>query len=83
MNLNLQYNQNQEAADKIAASLSALQEEKLFHIDVYGLAEELSLNRETALNIFIQGVYDGFFIIDWIYHCPTCGSVAHETLSIH
>lgn len=83
MNLNLQYNQNQEAADKIAASLSALQEEKLFHIDVYGLAEELSLSRETALNIFIQGVYDGFFIIDWIYHCPTCGSVAHETLSIH
>ena len=50
MNLNLQYNQNQEAADKIAASLSALQEEKLFHIDVYGLAEELSLSRETALN---------------------------------
>ncbi|UTC66754.1 MULTISPECIES: adenylate/guanylate cyclase domain-containing protein [unclassified Treponema] len=83
MNLNLKYNQNQEAADKIAASLSALQEEKLFHIDVYGLAEELNLNKETILNIFIQGVYDGFFTIDWIYHCPTCGGVAHETLSIH
>ncbi|UTC74947.1 adenylate/guanylate cyclase domain-containing protein [Treponema sp. OMZ 792] len=83
MNLNLQYKQNQEAADKIAASLSALQDEKLFHIDAYGLAEELSLNKELALNIFIQGVYDGFFIIDWIYHCPTCGGVAHETLSIH
>lgn len=83
MNLNLQYKQNQEAADKIAASLSALQEEKLFHIDVYGLAEELSVNKETALNVFIQGVYDGFFSIDWIYHCPTCGGVAHETLSIH
>ncbi|AGT42520.1 adenylate/guanylate cyclase domain-containing protein [Treponema pedis] len=83
MDIKLRYQKEQVSADKVAAALSGLPDERLFHIDVYGLADNLNLSRETALNIFIQGVSDGFFIIDWVYHCPACGGVAHETLFMH
>lgn len=83
MNINLKYTQNQTEADTISTVLNNLPDEKLFHIDVYGLAKNVAISKTTVLNIFIQGVYDGIFMIDWIYHCPICGGAAHETLFIH
>lgn len=83
MDIKLQYKQNQNAADKVAAFLANSADELLFHIPLYAIGKKLGIQKEDMLNIFIQGVYDGFFVLEWIYHCPTCGSAAHETLSIH
>ncbi len=82
MEIKLQYSPDQKAADAVAAEVEKLSDKELFHINVYTLAEKLGLQRSTVLNIFIQGVYDGVFLIDWIFHCPGCGGITHETLSI-
>lgn len=83
MDMKLTYIHNQNAADAVASELTAFSDTDLFHIDVYGIAGKLKLDRKTVLNIFIQGVHDGHFLIDWIYHCPTCGTVVNESLSVH
>jgi len=83
MTIGLQYPQAQDAADKISAKLSTFSDEQLFHIDVYALAKQFGLSRDTIIGIFVQGVVDGFFTLDWVYHCPVCGGAAHETLSLH
>lgn len=83
MNIKLTYLNDQNAADTVAAELITFSDTQLFHINVYGLADKLELKRKTVLNIFIQGVHDGVFLIDWIYHCPTCGTVVNESLSVH
>lgn len=82
-NIKLKYLENQEAADNLICELSNLPDESLFHIDVLGLAEKINLKKETALSIFIHGVKEGLFLMDWVYHCPTCGGVAHESLFMH
>ena len=83
MTLHLNYNSAQSAADKIGAELSTFDDSRLFHIDVYALAKKFGLPRDTIIGIFVQGVADGVFTLDWIYHCPVCGGAAHETLSLH
>ncbi|MGP1458407.1 MAG: adenylate/guanylate cyclase domain-containing protein [Treponema sp.] len=83
MTIHLTYKTDQIAADKISAEISSYGERELFHIDVYALAKKLGLSCDRAIGVFIQGVVDGFFTLDWVYHCPICGGVAHETLSIH
>lgn len=83
MTLHLNYNSAQNAADKIGAELSTFDDSRLFHIDVYALAKKFGLPRDTIIGIFVQGVADGVFTLDWIYHCPVCGGAAHETLSLH
>ncbi len=83
MTLHLNYNSAQSAADKIGAELSTFDDSRLFHIDVYALAKKFELPRDTIIGIFVQGVVDGVFTLDWIYHCPVCGGAAHETLSLH
>lgn len=83
MDIKLRYKKNQKAADKVAAFLTNASDKLLFHIPLYTLGQKMDIRLQEILNIFIQGVYDGVFIMEWIYHCPVCGSVAHETLSIH
>lgn len=83
MDIKLTYAQDQQAADALESELTTFPDTNLFHIDVYGIADKLKLDRKTVLNIFIQGVNDGHFLIDWIYHCPTCGTVVNESLSVH
>lgn len=83
MSIRLRCKVNQKEADKIAALLANVSDRLLFHIPLYEIGKTLEISREDILNIFIQGVYDGVFILDWIYHCPTCGHVAYEAPSLH
>ena len=83
MSMKLRCKTNQKAADKIAAFLTNVSDRLLFHIPLYEIGKAFDIPREDMLDIFIQGVYDGFFILDWIYHCPTCGNVAYEAPSLN
>ena len=83
MSMKLRCKGKQKEADKIAAFLANVSDQLLFHIPLYEIGKAFGISREDILNIFIQGVYDGFFILDWIYHCPTCGNVAYEAPSLH
>ena len=83
MSMKLRCKGKQKEADKIAAFLANVSDQLLFHIPLYEIGKAFGISREDILNIFIQGVYDGFFILDWIYHCPTCGNVTYEAPSLH
>ena len=83
MSMKLRCKGKQKEADKIAAFLANVSDRLLFHIPLYEIGKAFGISREDILDIFIQGVYDGFFILDWIYHCPTCGNVAYEAPSLH
>ena len=74
---------NQKEADKVAAFLTNVSDRLLFHIPLYEIGKAFSISREKILDIFIQGIYDGVFILEWIYHCPTCGHIAYEAPSLH
>lgn len=58
-------------------------DEQLFHIDIEELANQNKYDIGTMLNIFIYGVKNGVFIIEWEYHCPQCGVISKESLSLH
>jgi len=83
MGIKLRCKANQKAADRIAAFLTNVSDRVLFHIPLCEIGKAFDISREKILDIFIQGVYDGVFILDWIYHCPTCGHVAYEAPSLH
>jgi class 3 adenylate cyclase len=59
-----------------------LTEKELFHINVYKLADQAGINRKTYLDLFLTGVFKGIFSLQWEYHCPMCGGVARENLSL-
>jgi len=82
MRIKLRYKKNQKDADKIAAFLSNVSDRLLFHIPIYEIAQAFTMRRHDVLNIFIQGVYDGVFILEWIFHCPICGNVAFIASSL-
>ena len=81
--MKLQCKGKQKEADKIVAFLMNASDRLLFHIPLYEIGKAFGISREDILDIFIQGVYDGFFILDWIYHCPECGNVAYEAPTLH
>ena len=83
MSMKLRCKANQKEADKIAAFLTNVSDRLLFHIPIYEIGKAFDIPREKVLDIFIQGVYDGVFILEWIYHCPVCGHIAYEAPSLH
>ena len=83
MSVKLRSKVNQKEADKIAAFLTNVSDRLLFHIPIYEIGKAFDIPREKILDIFIQGVYDGVFILEWIYHCPVCGHIAYEAPSLH
>lgn len=83
MEIRLHYPQNQRAADQVAAVLTHFEDTLLFHIPVYSLSKKLDISKDDILNIFVYGVYKGIFTLEWLYHCPHCGSIAMETVSIN
>lgn len=83
MSMKLRCKAYQKEADKIAAFLTNVSDRLLFHIPLCEIGKAFDISREKILDIFIQGVYDGVFILDWIYHCPTCGHIAYEAPSLH
>lgn len=82
MSMKLRCKMNQKGADKIAVFLTNVSDRLLFHIPLYEISKAFDIPREKILDIFIQGVYDGVFILEWIYHCPTCGHVVYEASSL-
>jgi class 3 adenylate cyclase len=70
------------AVKKIQELVNSSPGEKLFHIDVYGLADTWGIQRRELLNEFIRGVKFGIFSIQWEFHCPSCGGVARESLRL-
>ncbi len=83
MSMKLRCKANQKEADKIAAFLTNVSDRLLFHIPIYEIGKAFDIPHEKVLDIFIQGVYDGVFILEWIYHCPVCGHIAYEAPSLH
>ncbi len=69
--------------EKLKISVERAADRDLFHIDVYRIADRAGITRQKMLGAFIQGVHEGLFTMEWIYHCPNCGGVSRETLSIH
>lgn len=56
--------------------------EKLFHIDVYGLADQWGIERKELLEIFFRAVNFGICDMHWEFHCPSCGGIARESLKL-
>ena len=69
-------------AERLAGHIMAAKDEELFHMDVYGLADEWGMDRRSLLEIFLAGVHEGVFELEWEYHCAHCGAVARESLSL-
>lgn len=74
---------DQNIVNKLVNYIETINESGLFHINVYSLAENWKINKKVLLELFIRGLHEGIFRMEWEYHCPHCGGIAHETLSIH
>ncbi len=68
--------------DKLRRFLIEEPDEALFHIDVDAVARKWSVSRRTVLEVFLRAVRFGILHMEWIFHCPTCGGVAKESLSL-
>ena len=77
------YEGDRALAEKLADHIEAAEDAALFHIDVYGLAKTWGVDRKALLELFIRGLSEGIFRMEWEYHCPYCGAIPNETLSIH
>lgn len=71
------------SARKFTEYLESASDEQLFHINLYALADEWTIPRKDLLELAIRGLYGGVLKVDWEYHCPHCGGVANESLSLH
>ncbi len=74
---------DQSMVEKLVSYLETSDDAGLFHIDVYSLAEQWKVNKKDLLELFIRGLHGGIFTMEWVYHCPNCGGLARETVSIH
>lgn len=68
---------------KIVDFIKTTSDEKLFHIDLLDLSENYAIEFTNLLNIFIHGVKNGVFIMEWEFHCTHCGGIANEALTLH
>lgn len=73
----------QKIFQKLQIFVQEAPEKNLYHINIYKIAERTGIRRASMLAAFIQGVKEGLFIMEWVYHCPYCGAIAQETLSIY
>ena len=69
MSMKLRCKGKQKEADKIAAFLANVSDQLLFHIPLYEIGKAFGISREDILNIFIQGVYDGFLSLPHLWEC--------------
>ncbi|NBC29853.1 MAG: hypothetical protein GVY29_07660 [Spirochaetes bacterium] len=68
--------------DELRRFIIEAPDEALFHIDVDGIARTWKVTRRTVLEVFLRAVRFGILRMEWIFHCPTCGGVAKESLSL-
>ncbi len=74
---------NRPLTEKLVFFIGQAEDKDLFHIDVYALADSWNEARVELLELFIYGLHEGVFRMDWQYHCPHCGGVASESLTLH
>ena len=55
---------------------------ELFHIDPARLADAWHVERRTVLELLLRAVRFGLLSMEWVFHCPTCGGVAKESLQL-
>lgn len=60
-----------------------MNDQDLYHIDLINIKNKLNLSKKELLDNFINLVFEGILMIEWIYHCPHCGNVAKDVLSLH
>lgn len=63
--------------------LLKMEDSNLYHIDILYLQKSLGLSKKELLDNLINLVFEGTLMIEWIYHCPHCGNVAKDVLSLH
>ena len=68
--------------DRLRELVLESSDEELFHIDVDRVAARWGVDRRTVLEVFLRAVRFGILSMEWIFHCPTCGGVAMESLSL-
>lgn len=57
-------------------------DDELFHINPTQLAETWNASRRTVLELLLRAVRFGLLGMEWVFHCPTCGGVAKESLQL-
>ena len=57
-------------------------DEELFHISASKLASTWNAPRRTVLELMLRAVRFGVLSMEWVFHCPTCGGVAKESLRL-
>ena len=57
-------------------------DEELFHIDPNLVAQRWRVRRQTVLEVLLRAVRFGILSMEWVFHCPTCGGVARESLKL-
>ena len=63
--------------------LLQMEDKELYHINIHGIGNSFHLTQEELLNNLVKLVFDGVLMIEWVYHCPHCGNVAKDVLSLH
>lgn len=57
-------------------------DDELFHIDISRLADLWGVSRRTVLDAVLRAVHSEVLTLEWVFHCPTCGGVAKESLQL-
>lgn len=68
--------------DRLREFLSDAPDEALFHIDSTALAYSWKVSRRTLIELLLRAVRSGLLSLEWVFHCPTCGGVAKESLRL-
>lgn len=58
-------------------------EDLLFPINIDDRAAELGIPRPECISLFVHAIARGWLRMEWRFHCPSCGGVAHESLTLH
>jgi len=77
------YPGNRDWVRRLADYVASAGDPDLFHIDVYALASKWGMEGRELLELFIYGLHAGIFRMEWEYHCPHCGGIANESLTLH
>ena len=77
------YPGNPERVRRLTDYIEHAADPDLFHIDVHALASQWGMESRELLELFIYGLHAGIFRMEWQYHCPHCGGVANESLTLH
>lgn len=59
------------------------EENLLFPVNIDERAAEWGISRAECISLFVNAIAHGLLRMEWRFHCPSCGGVAHESLTLH